>query len=366
MFKTLHDVIQRLSAMSSSIKALNLQSRFADCDLIRDFPDMYNLANKPQALHEVATTVYTLIADQGLPQGKLPALLHPFFNNGTFYGAYHELRTYRWLNYSGAEYEPQPTLAPGTLLNQGSGPSDLDGCFTYAEVYFDIKSFGFEYATKEAFRDRLSRELKAKVIIDGSMNNAIEDINAAFRSLNTIVEDLRESGRASVTDLDWDIRTPKPDENVTIETTWTNVYQTAKENGYYPLIHAKQFVRNRPFLLIFAFDHVFNGPLHVHGDDADVLFRSICRRTFMQSRTDHRSASAVSPAFAKRIDGSMLISDIAALLSAVLFINVQDRKSWLYINPNAVNPISRHRVDEIFNFDFPPKMHYDDFLYDNY
>ena len=86
----------------------------------------------------------------------------------------------------------------------------------------------------------------------------------------------------------------------------------------------------------------------------------------MQSRNDHRPASDLGTAYANGIDANLPVSEIAGLLSAVLFVNIQSRKRWLYTNPNAVNPISRHRVDEMFGFDFPPEMHVDDFANDNY
>ena len=367
MITTLHGVIRRLSALSNSIDGNNLLSKFADTDLLPDFPDMYNFANRPQALHEIATTVHTLTADLGLPNDKLPAVLNPLFKQQNFYGAYHELGAYRWLNYSGVEYEPQPRLESGQLLNQGGGQTDLDGRFVHAEVYFDIKSFGFEHEVKEAYRKRLANALGVDVIIDGSMNNAIDDIGSAFARFDTAVDELQKSGRSQIKDLDWDIRIRKPDERIATEITWTRPYHVAEENCYYPLIHAKQFTRSVPFLLVFAFDHMFNGPLHVNfADHADILFRSICRRTFMQSRSDSRPASALGTAYAKGIDANLPVSDIAGLLSAVLFVNVQNRKSWLYTNPNAVNPIPRHRLDEMFGFDFPPKMHLDDFANDNY
>ena len=367
MITTLHGVIQRLSALSSSIDGNNLLSKYADCDLLDNFPDMYNFANRPQALHEVAATLYTLTADLDLPYDKLPAVLNPLFKQHTFYGAYHELGAYRWLKYSGVDYEPQRELETGHLLNQGGGLTCLDGRFIHAEIYFDIKSFGFEQVAKEAYRKRLVNALEADVIIDGSMNNAIDDIGAAFARFDTTLDEVRESGRSRIVGLDWDIRTRKPDERITTEITWTDPYHVAEKNCYYPLIHAKQFTRSVPFLLIYAFDDTFNGPLHVNfADHADILFRSICRRTFMQSRSDTRPASALGAAYIKKIDPNLPVSDIAGFLSAVLFVNVQNRKSWLYTNPNSVNPISRDRVDQMFDFDFPPKMHLDDFAYDNY
>ena len=112
MIETLHGVIRRLSALCGPVGATDLLSKSADCDLVNDFRDMYDFANRPQALHEVATTVKTLTVDLGLSTDKLPAILNPLFKESTFYGAYHELAAYRWLNYSGVAYVPQPRLDP--------------------------------------------------------------------------------------------------------------------------------------------------------------------------------------------------------------------------------------------------------------
>ena len=367
MITTLHGVIRHLSARSSSIDSDRLLASNPDQELFPDFPDMYNLAGDLEVLDEVATTAHALTASLGLPRDKLHAILNPLFKKRTFYGAYHELRAYGWLNRAGIEYEPQPQVAAGELLKQGGGPADLDGRFVHADVYFDIKSFGFEHHLKEMFNKELVDVLEAEIVIDGSMDNAISDISVAFQQIPAIARQLRESGRARIDELDWEITTCRPNERVRSEITWHNPYRLAEANGYYPLAYAKQFTCSQAFVLIFAFDHAFNGPLHVNfADHADILFRSICRRSFVQSHGDCRPVADLGGGICRGIDENLTVSDVAHLLSAVLFVNVQNQRSWLYTNPNATYSISQHRIYEMFDFDLPRELHLDNFAHDNY
>ena len=362
-----HDLIDRLSGLSSTIRAMDFASDIDDEPLASH---MYNFANRAQALEEVAMTVHTLTADLGLSAEKVRAVVKPLLSDRTFYGAYHELGVYRWLNYRGVDYEPQPEVTRGETLNQG-GPTELDGRFSDADVYFDIKSFGFQYHLKEEYRAKLEQELSARVVIDGSMSNSLRDIRTIAlqdeAGFATVSDDLRNARRFQIRELNWDIKIPAKHERVTIETTTTNPYQLAAENRHYPFNFAKQFTRNRPFLLIFAYDHLFNGPLHINfANHADILFRSMCRRVFVQFQSDTTPISCLGRGYARSIDGTMPLRELASLLSGILFINLSNEQSWLYTNPNAVNTISHHRVQEMFNFDFPPQMQQDDFAHDTY
>ena len=365
--KSSHDLICRLSDLSATISAMDLAADVADQRLAGH---MYSFANRPQALEEVATTVYTLTADLGLSPEKARAVVKPLLSDRTFGGAYHELGVYRWLNYRGVRYEPQPELAAGETLNQG-GPTGLDGKFSFADVYFDIKSFGFQYHLKEQYRAQLAQQLSARVVINGSMNNALRDIKTVALEdrprFATTVDELKKTGLSRISELRWDIRVPRDGDPITMETTTTNPYEVADENRYYPFNFAKQFTRNSAFLLVFAYDYLFNGPLHVNfADHADILFRSMCRRAFIQFQSDKRQISSLGKGYARRIDGRTTLGDLARLLSGVLFIDISNECSRLYTNPNAVNPITVHRREEMFDFDLPPNMHLDDFVHDNY
>ena len=353
--------------MSSTIRDMQFASDFVDRPLP---PEMYNFANRPNALEEVATTTHALSVDLELPKVKLRDILKPLFDAKNFYGAYHELGVYRWLNDHRFDYEPQLELDPGDTLTTG-GPPVLDGRFTFAGVYFDVKSFGFQYHLKELYRAQLQRELSNRVIIHGPMNCSVRDIRS-FAMQDTarrkaVLEELEQNRRSEIPELHWDIRIPPDKERVTIETTSSDPYQIAEENRYYPFDSAKQFTRNAPFLLIFAFDYLFNGPLHASfSKHADTLFRSMSRRSFMQFQFDESPISRLGKGYARSIDGRLTLQELARLLYGILFIDISDQRSWLYTNPNATHAITRHRVEEMFDFRWPHDMQYDAFAHDNY
>ena len=244
--KSTHDLIDRLCGLSCTIRAMNFASDIGNEPLE---PHMYNFANRTAALEEVVMTVHTLTADLGLSAEKVRAVVKPLLSGRNFYGAYHELGVYRWLNNCGVNYEPQPEVAPGETLNQG-GAIELDGRFSDAGVYFDIKSLGFQYHLKEEYRAKLEQELSARVAIDGSMSNSLRDIRTIALEdrlgFATVLNDLRSACRSQIRELNWDIRIPSKHERVTRETTTTNPYQLAAENCYYPFNFAKQFTRNFP------------------------------------------------------------------------------------------------------------------------
>ena len=92
----------------------------------------------------------------------------------------------------------------------------------------------------------------------------------------------------------------------------------------------------------------------------------MCRRVFVQFQSATTPISCLGRGYARSIDGTMPLKELASLLSGILFINLSNKQSWLYTNPNAVNAISQHHFEEMFNFDFPTQMRQDDFAHDNY
>ena len=365
MIRSLHELIDRLSDLSPIIDDGDFKSKFPDRVLPKQ---MFNFANQPQALEQLAMTVFTLTTDLGLRLNKMQEMLGRLLADRTFYGAYHEFGAYRWLNCNGVYYVPQPSVSQTDVLSQ-TGPVQLDGRFEDADVYFDIKSFGFQYSLKEEFRTLLQEDVKHGVTIDGPMDHALRDIRAAALEdvghYNTLVETLRNSSVGKIPTLNWDIRLHKG--QVNFETTSDNPYRLAEENRYYPFNYAKQFTCNAPFLLIFSFDYLFNAPLQVNfANYTPTLFRSLCRRAFVQFKADSRAISSIGRGYASKIDGAMALHNVAELLSAILFVDIQNKRSWLYTNPNAKNRLSQNRVHEIFNFNHLFEMEFDDLEYDNY
>ena len=313
LIRSLHELIDRLSELSPVIDGMDFKTKLSDRTLPKP---MFNFANQPQALQQLAMTVFTLTRDLDLPLNKMEEVLGRLLGEPTFYGAYHELGVYRWLNYNGVYYVSQPSVSQADVLSQ-TGPVQLDGHFEDADVYFDIKSFGFQYNLKEEFRTRLQGDVSHGVTIDGPMDHALRDIRAAALEdtghYNKLVEALRNSGIGEIATLNWNIRLHKG--QVNFETTSENPYRLAEENRYYPFNYAKQFTCNAPFLLIFAFDHLFNGPLQVDfANYTSTLFRSLCRRVFVQFKADTRAISTIGKGYASKIDGATALNKVAELL----------------------------------------------------
>ena len=258
-------------------------------------PHLYKFANQPQALEQIAMTAFTLTKDLGLPSKKMKKMLRDLLAKNTFYGSYYELGVYRWLNCNGVHYVPQPLVSQSDVLCQ-TGDVDLDGRFKFVDIYFDIKSFGFQYNLKERLRTCLQDEENLSVSIDGPMDHALRDIQTYALedrgNYQTLVKNLRATGTGEIRKLDWKIKVIEVPIN--FATTFENSTRSAKKNRHYPFNFAKQFTRNAPFLLIFAFDHLFSKTIHVNfANCSSTLFRSLCRRAFVQFKADKNAINSI-------------------------------------------------------------------------
>src|SRR6202044_3210432 len=124
-------------------------------------------------------------------------------------------------------------------------------------------------------------------------------------------------------------------------------YRLALENAGYAFRFAKQFCRKEPFILFFA-HHPWLGGLSLNTNFADIastFTRALARRTFIQFLHD------ASPLF------DITKGEASKLISAVGFLNISQvplqegsRSSAslkLYVNPNAMNPLSSLTIDHL-------------------
>ena len=72
MINSLHEFIDRLSELSPVIDAMDFKTKLSDQTLPKP---MFNFANQPQALQQLAMTVFTLARDLGLPLNKMEEVL---------------------------------------------------------------------------------------------------------------------------------------------------------------------------------------------------------------------------------------------------------------------------------------------------
>jgi hypothetical protein len=137
-------------------------------------------------------------------------------------------------------------------------------------------------------------------------------------------------------------------------------FELAEGYADYAFKFAKQFVRRRPFILIFVI-HPWLGGLRFKQNFASfghVFMRSFARRTFMQFRTDKTKIFAVTRARASRLLSGMMFIDASQVPSSNAPVH------GLYLNPYAKHPISELTRDHLRKG--IPNMSFDDFRHDTY
>lgn len=154
------------------------------------------------------------------------------------------------------------------------------------------------------------------------------------------------------------------------------------EHGYNPERHASQlhldvfghmdkFVRDRPFVLVYVIFPWFNNVINDFGDANRRFYRSLARRVFCQYRYSTRPAST----YASKFSGTQSLWDLSQDIAAIAFLedksilgNTATKSkvhAFWYLNPNARNPISESRFDDILSLDLEHERR-EDFAHDNY
>jgi hypothetical protein len=164
-----------------------------------------------------------------------------------------------------------------------------------------------------------------------------------------------------------------PKQPVTVSMRHADPYCLAKENALLPFKYAKQFTRNKPFILIFVVHPWFNaGSIHIDFAGVDTAFtRSLARRAFMQFSTDSTCLNSICP----DVPSGVTLADASRLLSAIFFVNVwpleadptitRPMPSWLYLNPRATHRLTRGYLNP-FRANNRLGTYIDDFADDDY
>ncbi|MHC2295407.1 hypothetical protein [Bradyrhizobium barranii] len=197
---TIHLLIKELEKLSPNILALDLCSTIADAP-IED--ERFNFANDRDEIALVARAAQDLPASAA----DLRKMMTDLLSQQNFYGQLCEFAVYDWLKKNHALFHIQVAQSGAEVLNPNG--TDLDGMFDTRDVYFDIKGFGFESYVREKFRAKLSEIVKkGRILIEGSRDNSVKDMEGAFRQLKKLASDLQESGTAKIPELNWTLRTP--------------------------------------------------------------------------------------------------------------------------------------------------------------
>ncbi|MBX9645530.1 MAG: hypothetical protein K2X57_00565 [Xanthobacteraceae bacterium] len=350
---TIHSLIKELEPPSPKIAALDLCSTIQD-EQIDGERSIFG--NNHDEIRMVGRSAEKLLVSQAALRKMMTDLL----SQKNFYGQLCEFAVYDWLQRNEAGFQVQIPLTGAEVLNRNG--TDIDGLFEGRDVYFDIKGFGFEAYVREKFRAKLESMVnKGRITIDGARDNAVKDIEGAFRKLKDLTTELHQAGIAKIPELDWTLRTSTS--SLTVEMNTVDPYWTAEENWYYPFKTARQFHRGAAFVLVFAFSPTFNGLMSVNFEGStDVVLRSLARRAFLQTKGDATPISKLDPA----ADPTLSLDQAAQLLSGILFLNFANDKSWLFLNPRAARPLKKDFVPQIFDFMLPHGMAIDDFAHDNY
>lgn len=147
----------------------------------------------------------------------------------------------------------------------------------------------------------------------------------------------------------------------------SDMYEWAKNNRFYFMHDASQFVKDRPYMIICSFDKESGSPFLSFTEYLDGYFRALCRRIFMDlNRMTDRNID----------DGKAVpvtISEASKKITGIIFIETsglaKDEKKntakdyvWAYFNPNADNPLYDYQKKELFYIG----VSYDDYRNDNY
>ena len=70
--------------------------------------------------------------------------------------------------------------------------------------------------------------------------------------------------------------------------------------------------------------------------------------------------------FDSRVARGVSVADAAELLSGLLFINLSNDDSHLFLNPRAKHQLMKNHAEQIFDFTLPSDLVIDGFAHDDY
>jgi len=323
--------------MSSVAATLDLKSKLSD--EIYEAPgqkfssnkDAFNLANSEEHNRAVAATIDGLAA-MGADEKALTKLMLDLTSRNT-YGTFCELSAYHFLLKGKHDFSIQSPMTGAEILNPNG--ADLDGVLRLPqEVVFDIKAFGFHEHLVSRLVERLSQDLAPDVATaDDSWD---VPVSALFDLLSSgykpLLQELKASRSARRGALRFTLRAPA---RVQVTSRELDPRKLADENAEYAFSYAKQFARNKPFILIFVVHPWVSGALHLNFSGyLDEFTKAFAETTFCRFQADARAVSDVT------------LAEAARLLSGILFVNAWEGKPAsepplyrLFLNPHAKNKL---------------------------
>ncbi len=352
--RTRHAWLDMLASKSPSIAKLDLKSKLSD-DIYKESgvaarnADAFNLANSEPHNTVLADTLEAL-TKAGASDPIITRFLKDLTSRNT-YGTFSELSAYAFLLKGGLPFEIQIPLTGADILNPNG--SDIDGCLHLSEdVLFDVKGFGFHEYLVGKLADRLSAEVAPEfVTIEDSWDVPIDVLSdLSGKDYELLKNELIGNGMAKRGVLRFTRKTRTP---VMFQTRTGDPFLLAKENADYAFRYAKQFARNKPFVLMFVIHPWFSGSLHVNfADSLDVFTRAFARRTFMQFRSDPNQLFGLTK------------GAVSGLLSGIFFIDAYEGTDT-HASPRYrcfLNPFATHKISDLSTDCLQGAYHHDIFI----
>jgi len=310
------------------------------------------------------------------------------------------------------------------MLELGGKKANLDGFIEDYDIYFDVKCFkdnvidilkgiykeiesyfGFkhlhiseEYALDVSFDDfqnkrkDLLNELKNKLwnIIHNSINSISQkyDLNITCHNfkdkLREVSPEVRVELLTALRSLNITSITSDIIRNLSYKIMWDKGILTAfrtyhphrHAENYHKLVfnYAKKFHKEKPSLIIFVVFPWYNLLVRVAddkrtNDENSMIYRLLARRVFCQ----YKHEKTLFKSFNSKFCGEQTMNEISNNLSGIIFLEDNtilsenpkstNVKSYVYLNPNAKNPLRGLDIDYIHSI---CDDSFEDFEYDNY
>jgi hypothetical protein len=358
--------ITALAAQSTTVMKISKKNDLEDVSYVDasgeniTAVDAYNFANDHNHTAAFSRSFNSLNA-MGASDASLKKLVTDLTLGRNTGGAVSELLAYLWLVDHQIPFQIQ--VSSNNVLNPNG--SELDGKITVlSDVFFDIKTFGFQEVLAERLRRRLEKDISGTwIAIEGSWDVSVELLGDLLaQDYQGLLSTLKKELTAQRGKL---LFVKRNKTAVQISHHTANPYMFAEENAAYAFRYANKFCRSDPFILLFTY-HPWLGATSLNTNfvgSAETFTRALARRTFIQFLNDCSTVLGVTKA-----EASTLISAIAFLNISYISDDVGKLPSqvlWLYLNPNAKNPVHSLVVDHM-RLAKPYDIAVDDFAHDNY
>jgi len=337
--RTRYEWLDLLAAESRIISRIDLKSTVAD-EVYSVGPgmpsanvDALNLAGSEEHNKKIALYIDILSAS-GVHDDIIKKILTDLTSRNT-YGTYSELAVYGSLSDHGLTFDIQVHCDQVDILNPNG--ADLDGKLMLSqEILFDIKAFGFHAHLIEKLTERLSSDLSPNyVTANESWDISIQTLEKLLgRDYKALKEDLEKHNLAKRGPIRFISRQPT---RVQISSHVLDPIALADKNADYAFRYAKQFSRNKPFLLLFSIHPWFGGiVLHNNfGGYVDNFTTKFASNVFSQNNSSDSTPFGVT-----RGTASTLLSGIGFIDSWQGQPENPAPRHRLFLNPNAVHPLS--------------------------